>query len=1048
MNTDITIQERGDDQLRAAHHSFRHLVEHSPFGIYAVDSDFRLVLVSAGARKVFENIDPLLGRDFADVLRIVWPEPFASETIAIFRRVLETGEPYHAPTTVEKRNDIAAVESYDWKVERIVLPDGYPGVVCHFYDLSERQRYEEKLRASEERLLRVHRQSPAGIVETDATGRMTMVNARWCEMLGYTEAELLQMAVIDVTHERSREATLQSVGLLAAGGPDFQIEKCYRRKDGKALDAHSSVSALWSPDKKFLGLIAVVLDITERNRAEDKLRENEAEFRAVFELSPVGKAQLDMNGHFIRVNSKFCDLTGFLAEELAGMKSTDLDFLDDLDADSKNIERMLRGEVESYEVEKRYVRRDGRILWVQVNATLLRTAEGHPERTTAVIQDITVRKQTEEKLRESEERKSAILSASLDAIITMDHEGIIADFNPAAEQTFGYRPEDAIGQPLAELIIPERLRQSHYEGLARYLATGHGPVLGQRIELPGLHAEGYEFPAEISITRITGLEPPMFTATLRDITERKQSEADLLLRTAELYESVDRYRAATAAVSDLIWTNNAEGLMEGEQPGWANFTGQSLEEYQGFGWAKAIHPEDSQPTIEAWMRAVAEKFTFIFEHRVLRYDGEWRDCSIRAVPTLNSDGSIREWVGVHTDITERKRNENKLQQLAADLAEADLRKDEFLATLAHELRNPLAPILNGLELMKLRGGQDASVEEVHSMMERQLTQMVRLVDDLMDVSRISRGNIDLRKERISLAEVLNSAVETSRPLIEQMGHELNVTLPKQPIILDADMTRLAQVFLNLLNNAAKYSDRGSHIWLNVERQGSEVVVAVKDSGIGIAVDQLPRIFDMFTQLDRSLEKSQSGLGIGLTLVKRLVEMHGGTIEARSEGLAKGCEFVVRLPVVIGASKPLKLTNDGEQSAKSSLRILIVDDNVDLVHVLSLLLETIGNEIRVAHNGQEGVEMAEEFRPDVIVLDIGLPVLNGYEACRRIREQSWGKNVVLIASTGWGGTEDRRRSQEAGFDHHMVKPVDMQAMMKILIGLQTAKQTSGSSQSTR
>jgi len=271
-----------------------------------------------------------------------------------------------------------------------------------------------------------------------------------------------------------------------------------------------------------------------------------------------------------------------------------------------------------------------------------------------------------------------------------------------------------------------------------------------------------------------------------------------------------------------------------------------------------------------------------------------------------------------------------------------------------------------------------------------------------------------------------------------MGHELTVTLPKQPLIVEADLTRLAQVFLNLLNNAAKYGDRGGHIQLNVERQGSDVVVMVKDNGIGIAADQLPRIFEMFTQVDRSLEKSQGGLGIGLTLVKRLVEMHGGRVEARSEGPGKGSEFIVRLPVVVEASVPQASGVEDEPAApKSSLRILIVDDNRDGADSLAMMLRIMGNYTRTAYDGQEGADLAGEFLPDVMLLDIGLPKLNGYEVCSYIREQSWGKSVVLIAVTGWGQDDDRRRSHEAGFDSHMVKPVDPQALMKTLTMLAEA-----------
>ena len=379
-----------------------------------------------------------------------------------------------------------------------------------------------------------------------------------------------------------------------------------------------------------------------------------------------------------------------------------------------------------------------------------------------------------------------------------------------------------------------------------------------------------------------------------------------------------------------------------------------------------------------------------------------------------------------------------MRQLAAKLSEADHRKDEFLATLAHELRNPLAPIRNGLQLIKLASGQATMVENARAMMDRQLTHLVRLVDDLMDVSRITRGKLELHKEPVPLETVLNSAVETSRPLIEEMGHELTVTLPQQPLIVYADITRLAQVFVNLLLNAAKYGDRNGHIQLIGDHQGSEVVVTVKDTGIGITANELPRIFEMFMQVDRSLEKSQGGLGVGLTLVKKLVEMHGGRVEAHSDGPTKGSEFIVRLPITSATSRPQVAGDGEEQPAKSSHRILVVDDNRDGADSLTLTLQIMGNEVRTAYDGQEGMDTASEFRPGVLLLDIGLPKLNGYEVCRRIREQSWGKDVMLIAITGWGQDDDRRRSKEAGFDHHMVKPVDPQFLMKILAGLEAGR----------
>ncbi|MDQ3038459.1 MAG: hybrid sensor histidine kinase/response regulator, partial [Pseudomonadota bacterium] len=324
--------------------------------------------------------------------------------------------------------------------------------------------------------------------------------------------------------------------------------------------------------------------------------------------------------------------------------------------------------------------------------------------------------------------------------------------------------------------------------------------------------------------------------------------------------------------------------------------------------------------------------------------------------------------------TSEELRESQERLLAQDdaLRKASRQKDEFLATLAHELRNPLAPIRNGLHLMKMKGVPEAAVERTRSMMDRQLTHMVRLIDDLMDVSRITRGKLLLRREHVLLAVVVNNAVEASLPLIEQLGQQLTVTLPQQPLTVDGDLTRLAQVFVNLLNNAAKYSDPGGHVQLNVERQGSEVVVTVKDSGIGIDADQLPHIFQMFTQVDRSLEKSQGGLGIGLTLVNRLVEMHGGRVEAKSKGPGQGSEFVVQLPLVVTAIKQQEPSGAAEHCVSSSLRILVVDDNRDGADSLSETLKMVGNDTRTAYDGEAGVDAAGEFRPDVVLLDIGLP----------------------------------------------------------------------------
>jgi CheY-like chemotaxis protein len=321
------------------------------------------------------------------------------------------------------------------------------------------------------------------------------------------------------------------------------------------------------------------------------------------------------------------------------------------------------------------------------------------------------------------------------------------------------------------------------------------------------------------------------------------------------------------------------------------------------------------------------------------------------------------------------------------------------------------------------------------MMERQLTQLVRIVDDLLDVSRISRGKMELRKEPVELAAVVQSAVETSRPVIEERGHDLTVALPPESVTLDADLTRLAQVFANLLNNSAKYTPAGGRIRLAAERRGREVVVSVEDTGIGIPEGSLGSIFDMFSQVDRTLERTTGGLGIGLSLVKGLVEMHGGTVEVTSGGEGMGSTFTVRLPVsTAGPPVERQAGRNGEAVAAPRRRVLVVDDNRDSAESLAMLLRLTGNEVRTAHDGHEAVDAAGAYRPDLILMDVGMPKLNGLDATRRIRQQPWGKGVVIVALTGWGQEDDRQRTTEAGCDGHLVKPVEPDALEKLLAGL--------------
>ena len=376
---------------------------------------------------------------------------------------------------------------------------------------------------------------------------------------------------------------------------------------------------------------------------------------------------------------------------------------------------------------------------------------------------------------------------------------------------------------------------------------------------------------------------------------------------------------------------------------------------------------------------------------------------------------------------------DRLRRAEEALREADRRKDAFLATLAHELRNPLAPIRNALQILGTNT-PSADLQWGRDLIDRQTRQMTRLIDDLLDVSRITRDKLELRKEGTELSRVVAGAVETSRPLLDQMGHELKVTLPPEPVVLDADPMRLAQVFSNLLNNAAKFSQRGGRVILDGERRGDEVLVSVRDHGIGIEEAVLPHVFDMFSQFGSSGEGGRSGLGIGLTLVKRLVELHGGSVTAFSEGRGKGSEFVVRLPVVASSADAPAKSDERPIDAPAKRRILIVDDNADAAESLGRVLETLGYETRTASDGVEGLAAMADFSPDVAILDIGMPKMDGFELARHIRERNGGMDVALIAMTGWGQAADRERTSEAGFDDHLVKPVEPTALARRLAAI--------------
>src|SRR5499426_1905405 len=519
---------------------------------------------------------------------------------------------------------------------------------------------------------------------------------------------------------------------------------------------------------------------------------------------------------------------------------------------------------------------------------------------------------------------------------------------------------------------------------------------------------------------------------ITDIDEEKRANEALRINQERLNLAQKASRAGTfewnLRTDAVIWSEETEAIF-GLAPG--SFGG-SYED-----WTRCVHPEDLSRAEQELRRAIVDG-EGASEYRVAWPDGSVRWIQARGKVFFDEAGEPLRWIGINMDVTERKRMEESLRRQTEALREADRRKNEFLSILAHELRNPLAPISNAIQILTLRGDDPALVAQTKEVMERQVHQLTRMVDDLLEVSRISRGKISLHTAPLDLAEVVATAVETSRPLVEAHHHTLTVILPRSPARVEADGARLAQVLSNLLNNAAKYTEDGGRIDLIVEQAQGEAVIRVRDNGIGIAQERLANIFDMFEQIEGAADRSQGGLGIGLTLARRLVEMHGGKIEAHSAGLGKGSEFVTRLAALAEpAMRPAQEPAEGgpmPSANGSRRRVLVVDDNVDSAESLAVLLRLYGHDVRLAHDGEAALEEARSFRPDVMFLDISLPKMDGYEVARRLRLEPAMGGLTLVAMTGYGQEEERRRTREAGFHSHLVKPVDFDMLQELLSSL--------------
>ena len=507
---------------------------------------------------------------------------------------------------------------------------------------------------------------------------------------------------------------------------------------------------------------------------------------------------------------------------------------------------------------------------------------------------------------------------------------------------------------------------------------------------------------------------------LIDITAQKQAEQ--ALRTSEKL-----YRAIGESINYGVWVGDREGRNVYASDSFLRLIGLTQQECSDRGWAAIVHPEDVQATMEHWMECVRSGQAWYREHRIRGADGLYHAILSQGVPIRGEDGEITGWAGINLDIGRMKLTEEALR-------EADRRKDEFLATLAHELRNPLAPIRHAVRVLESESVDEVQDQWARDVIARQVRRMALLLDDLMDVSRITRGRLELKIETVSLNSLVEAAVETARPLIESKQHQLTINLPEEPVFLSVDPLRISQSLSNLLTNGAKYTDTGGQITLTVALQPDQISLSVTDTGIGFDPDSMPELFEMFSQVDSAIARSEGGLGIGLALVKGLIELHDGTVEGRSAGPGRGSEFIIHLPRsrVVLRTAPQEPEQSPPPAPKDLRRkILVVDDNRDAADSLAMLLEMNGHGVYVGHSGSEALQLARQELPHAMILDIGMPDMSGYEVARRIRAERWGSQIYLVAVTGWGQKEDKDRAIAAGFDHHLTKPVDPDQVESLL-----------------
>ena len=882
------------------------------------------------------------------------------------------------------------------------------------------------------------------VISTGVHGRVTYMNMVAESLTGWTEDEALGRpleTVFHIVNEQSRAPVENPASKALREGIVVGLANhtVLIRRDGSECPIDDSAAPIRNELGIVSGCVLIFRDVTAQRRMEREKANQLLMARllaSIVETSDDAIVSKSLDGTIQTWNAGAQRLFGYSPEQAIGRHISILIPPERLAEEDEIIAKLRAGErVDHFETER--LRADGRRLLVSLTISPIKDAENQVVGASKIVRDVT-------RQREAEQRERLLLAETAAANAKfgaffeqgalfaglIDVTGTIVEVNRVAADECGYAKEEIVGKPFWEgpwwASSPATVQRIE----AAVTHAREGQIF--RSELPYAVASGDERIVDLTIQPIkdeAGHVLALGTAAV-DITDRKRAEADR-----------QRFATLVENSADFIGICDLQGT-----PFFVNRAGLSMVGLHDMEAARRtpltsfFFPEDRPTIVNEFLPSVLENGHGEIEIRFRHFEtGHALWMAYKVLTLQNASGRPVAFATISQDVTERKRLADNLRRLAWDLSEADRRKTEFLAMLAHELRNPLAPISNAVKALRLGATDPVTLNAASAVLERQVNQMGRLVDDLLDMSRITRGKIELRRERVELAPIVEQAVEAVGAQYRTFGHDLRVSVPPGPIYLDADPARLAQVVSNLLNNAAKFTDPEGHISLTVDREGEEVTILVRDNGIGIASEHLAHVFEMFAQLDTSLERSRDGLGIGLTLVKTLVEMHGGTISVHSEGIGRGTEFAVRLPIAAESARARTEPVAAAALWQGSRRILVVDDSRDAAESLAMLLQFAGHETTTAHDGLEAIAAAARWRPEVMLLDIGLPRMSGYEVCRRIRQEAWGREMFLVALTGWGQEEDRQRSEEAGFNAHMVKPPDYDELMR-LIGLLPSEQS--------